>query len=116
MRLVLAVLLLAGTAAGQPVKCDAPDGYNCAVVNGVITAYIRTARPVDVPPVQEEYGNPGVNWCDMGACQWIEIDPDHPHALTPSPQRRTRLTCADKTRFLMTSEDGKKHCISLESR
>ena len=68
---------------------------------------------VDVAPIQEEYGNPGMNFCDMGACTWMDADPAHPNALTPTPYRRTRMTCADKTRFLMTAEDGSKHCIAL---
>lgn len=29
--------------------------------------------------------------------------------------KRGRITCMDKTRFLMTSEDGRKHCIRLVS-
>ncbi len=48
-----------------------------------------------------------------GACTWMDVDPAHPNQFTLNPSRRTRLTCADKTRFLMTAEDGSKHCIAL---
>jgi|GEM_PF-7014975 len=67
----------------------------------------KTPSPMDVPAIQEEYGNPGYPVCDMGNCVWVE---------SKDGKRRTRPTCADKTRFLMTSEDGKKHCIRLEPR
>jgi len=68
-------------------------------------------KPVDVPPLLEEYGNPGHNFCDMGKCTFMEgLDPFDPN---DKGQRRTRITCADKTRFLMTSEDGMKHCIAI---
>lgn len=83
---------------------------------------IQSLRAVDVSPITEEYGNPGYEVCDyMGtmSCIWVDAQPGDPipgfdhidtsHAL----KRRTRLTCADKTRFLMTSEDGKKHCIKF---
>ena len=72
-------------------------------------------EPVDVPPITEEYGNPGYEYCDMRNCMWVDGVPlgfDHT-GTSPAYKRRTRLTCADKTRFLMTSEDGKKHCIKL---
>lgn len=68
------------------------------------TKEIQSPKAVDVPPITEEYGNPGYEVCDMGNCVWTEA---------PEGKRRTRSTCADKTRFLMTSEDGKKHCIKL---
>ena len=68
--------------------------------------------PVDVPPIMEEYGELGNYLCDMG-CVWVEARPDSPDPFGSKPIRRTRFTCADKTRFLMTSEDGNKHCIKL---
>lgn len=68
-------------------------------------------EPVDVPPITEEYGNPGFEMCDMDNCVWVEGA--NPSRLDEGWHRRTRLTCADKSRFLMTSEDGKKHCIKL---
>lgn len=72
---------------------------------------------IDVPPIQEEYGNPGTSFCDMGACTWIDYDKNSGlWGDSMKPHRRTRLTCADKTRFLMTSEDGIKHCILLIDR
>lgn len=60
-------------------------------------------EPYDVPPIEEEYGNPGYTMCDM-SCVWVE----------GIGARRTRPICADKTRFLMTSEDGTHHCIALK--
>jgi hypothetical protein len=71
------------------------------------------ATPVDVPPIQEEYGTVGTEFCDMGQCSWVDYVPDSPMWEGMKPHRRTRETCADKKRFLMTSEDGVKHCIKL---
>ena len=71
--------------------------------------------PIDVPPIEEEYGNPGNELCDMGVCHWIDIDAKHNWNGFP-PRRRTRNTCADKSRFLMTDESGQKHCIALVPR
>ena len=83
-------------------------------------AHFAAPVPVDVPPITEEYGNPGYEVCDMGNCVWVDTPnepitvgkPGHGGSI-PHLKRRTRPTCADKTRFLMTSEDGKKHCIKL---
>lgn len=78
-------------------------------------AHFAAPVPVDVPPVTEEYGNLGYQYCDMGNCVWVDgVPPGFDHTGdAPAYKRRTRLTCADKTRFLMTSEDGKGHCIRL---
>lgn len=66
--------------------------------------------PIDASPIQEEYGNLGYSWCDI-TCSFVESDkPPFPDTKL---YRRTRATCADKTRFLMTAEDGSKHCIAL---
>jgi hypothetical protein len=66
--------------------------------------------PIDVPPISEEYGNLGWDMCDMG-CVFVEADkPPFPDTVL---HRRTRLTCAEKARFLMTAEDGSKHCVAL---
>lgn len=67
---------------------------------------------VDVAPIQEEYGNPGYEFCDMG-CTWVDAQNLIGWNSHIKTYRRTRATCADKTRFLMTSEDGKQHCIRL---
>jgi len=128
----LGVWMMAGTAFSQgvPKKQAAPlawmnvDGDKPCPANyhyskiyqpahGTKICDHDDAQPVDVPPIREEYGKPGVNFCDMGSCTWMDADPSHPNALTPTPHRRTRLTCADRTRFLMTAEDGSKHCIAL---
>ena len=71
---------------------------------------------IDVPPILEEYGNPGKYICDMADCVWVDANPSNglvPNPLTP---RRTKFSCADKTRFLMTAEDGSKHCIALRNQ
>lgn len=71
-------------------------------------------EPIDVPPISEEYGNLGTKFCDMGQCTWVDYDKNSAiWGETMKPYRRTVKTCADKTRFLMTSEDGNKHCIRL---
>lgn len=85
------------------------------VVFGFCSANTPNTSPVDVPPIQEEYGNLGYNFCDMGQCVWRDAGQHWP-LIPVIPYRRKRWTCADKTRFLMTSEDGKKHCIRLELR
>lgn len=102
----LAILALSLTLGAQTTE---PKNY-------ALGAHALQPQPFDVPPIQEEYGNPGTNWCDMGSCTFIEEEPKPcPKDMTcvAPPHRRTRLTCADKTRFLMTSEDGKAHCIAL---
>lgn len=71
---------------------------------------------IDVAPIKEEYGNPGTQFCDMGACTWVDYQKESPIWGEMKPYRRTRLTCADKTRFLMTAEDGSKHCIRLANQ
>ncbi|HXF12244.1 MAG TPA: hypothetical protein VN517_03765 [Terriglobales bacterium] len=73
----------------------------------------RMPSPSDVPPIMEEYGSLGTEVCDGGRCVWLEVD--KLSRLDEGLYRRTRPTCADKTRFLMTSEDGKKHCIRIEA-
>ena len=80
-----------------------------------ITELMEAISPtIDVPPIQEEYVSPGTEFCDMGSCTWIEYDKTSGiWGESMKPHRRTRETCADKTRFLMTSEDGAKHCIKL---
>ena len=76
----------------------------------MILMFIQPKPAIDVAPITEEYGAVGYTVCDMG-CVWVE---------SPTPSfpdmkltRRTRFTCADKTRFLMTAEDGTKHCLVL---
>lgn len=74
----------------------------------------RMPPPLDVPPISEEYGNLGKHFCDMGFCTWVDANVNNPDLFGNKPTRRTRPTCADKKRFLMTSEDGIKHCIKIE--
>ena len=63
--------------------------------------------PMVVPAVTEEYGNPGFEVCDMG-CTFIEGNPNDPGIMV---HRRTRLTCLDKRRVLVTTEAGTALCI-----
>ena len=38
---------------------------------------IKTAQDgYDVPPINEEYGTLGFQWCDMGQCVWEDYDPN----------------------------------------
>ena len=64
-------------------------------------------QPIDVPPIKEEYRAASLSTC---------YDSEHCFPVEGSEMTRTRLTCADKTRFLMTAEDGRKHCIKLSGK
>ena len=66
--------------------------------------------PMVVPAVTEFYGNPGYQVCDMGACTWIEANPkyDPPGLYT---YQKSRFTCLDKRRVLVTTEAGTALCI-----
>lgn len=86
--------------------------YLFAIMMGLFQAQFPKTAPIDVPPIQEEYGKPGFKFCDMGQCSFYEDDKVNELGMTPI--RRSRITCADKTRFLMTAEDGSKHCIKLQ--
>jgi hypothetical protein len=68
----------------------------------------EVAPPMVVPAVTEFYGNPGYQVCDMGACTFVEGDPHDPGIMV---HRRTRLTCLDKRRVLVTTEAGTALCI-----
>ena len=94
--------------AKTPTPAPKDDPYYCP--NCFIWVNPEQPKPFDVPPISEEYGKPGISWCDMGQCTFVEgADPfGKDHGI-----RRTRLTCADKTRFLMAAEDGSKHCLAL---
>jgi len=59
--------------------------------------------PFDVPPITEEYGKP----------RWVPCPEECGDYYSRALKRPTRPTCADKTRFLMTAEDGSKHCLAL---
>jgi hypothetical protein len=68
----------------------------------------EVAPPMVVPAVTEFYGNPGYQVCDMGACTFVEGDPHDP-GITVS--HRSRITCLDKRRVLVTTEAGTALCI-----
>jgi hypothetical protein len=63
-----------------------------------------------VPAVTEFYGNPGHQVCDMGACTWLDANPkyDPPGLYT---YQKSRFTCLDKRRVLVTTEAGTALCI-----
>jgi hypothetical protein len=89
---------LAPNAQAMPLdKASDPPihAYHCS--NGVIQTCnpIPVDAPIDVPPIEEKVLS--TESCSYGiwTCTWI------------------RYTCSDKTRFLMTSEDGTKHCIRI---
>lgn len=69
---------------------------------------------VDLPAIQEEYGGLVVTLCDQ-SCSDVPYKPDEWKGLKITPHKAKRWTCADKTRFLMTAEDGSKHCIALRN-
>ena len=97
-------------AQDEGAKTPTPAPNALIIVNPVQPA------PFDVPPIPEEYGKPGYSWCDMQQCAFEEAEPQPcpPNvACIAPPKRRTRLTCADKRRFLMAAEDGSKHCLAL---
>ena len=52
--------------------------------------------PADVPPIEKRVKN-----------EWISVP------IPPAYSTHTELECADKTRFLLQSEDGKFHCLKL---
>jgi hypothetical protein len=122
--IAIGVLLLAGTMNGQTkpkeVECHCRPYSTCAIPQRATPDECRRAggEPVeavkllkiDVPPITEQYGNVGTEFCDRGQCSFVEGAGD---AMGNPPKRRTRLTCANKRRFLMTAEDGSKHCILL---
>ena len=127
---ILAILsLVTAAASGQNGVIWNKDGsYMCSPnqicsmpTKAEIAAHKPTGQqkqpakqPVDVPPVTEEYGPLGVDFCDMG-CVFVPGGTS-PFPDGPKPHRQTRFTCADKTRFLMTAEDGRKHCIKLSGK
>jgi hypothetical protein len=118
-RFLLAALIVAGVAHGQWTH-DAKgkrvwasysdqEWYSCGPGTGpecrtnvkplVDPAYQKD--PVDVSPIE----------IPLGPCEG-------PNAIMcaqiyPTTIHPTRFSCADKTRFLMTAEDGSKHCIKL---
>ena len=82
-----------------------------------ITAHGQTPterNAIDVPAIQEEYGPLVVTLCDNG-CWDMPYHPGEWMGLEPSPHRATQWICTDKTRFLLTAEDGSKHCIALRN-
>ena len=77
--------------------------------DGVRWSFITKPKPtngdqkdsVDVPPIFDDAGKA---FCRKAAHSWrSRLDCEDANA----------FTCADKTRFLMTSEDGKRHCLRM---
>lgn len=61
----------------------------------------RSQDPVDVAPIEVPLGNCVINLCMTLSTPAVGVT------------KLTKSTCADKSRFLMTAEDGTKHCIKL---
>ena len=92
-----------------PKAADETDGKLCkndlnlpcckdtSDYNSVIKPKKQAAEPTDVPAVQVG-GHLGFEGCGQSACfdHWV-----------------TDYTCADKTRILLTAEDGTKHCVKF---
>jgi hypothetical protein len=111
---------------GQPQVMQGSDGmYFCQYMQCNLMAGGGAPRvddpyadlgkqSIDVPAIQEsheeEYGD--TNWCNgcyNNVCTTMACDPHAKHKVSVT-------TCADKRRILLTSEDGRKHCITLENR
>ena len=86
-----------------------------AILAGAVAALLlmgAAKTPVDVPPISEKYWMQTIMIC-MDTCPAPNISLTPPKDNDGSWREYTSPTCADRTRFLMTSEDGIKHCISL---
>jgi hypothetical protein len=66
-------------------------------------------EPVDVPAVQQPQ-LPDLKWCG----DHMKTDAGYSICLLHIAQNPPKTTCSDKSRVLLTSEDGKKHCIKFE--
>jgi hypothetical protein len=92
--------------------------FLCATIT-VSTHALQEHLLIDVPAIQVEYGSLGWELCDLGSCTWVDaikpIEFDNEDSFIGKPYRRKLWTCADKTRFLMTAEDGSKHCLALRN-
>lgn len=104
MKTLIAILLLAGCGWGQQVVVppNLKAGDCLRALNSMELAKVDCPEPMDVPATtrkQVEH-HAGDSWgCGMLACTTDkDIYIDVP-------------TCADKRRVLLTSEDGKKHCV-----
>ena len=82
-------------------------------------------EPIDVPAVQDKglqlYCAYGAEWCDHG--EHFPKTPGNSESMClADPQfesscaKRQLATCTDKSRVLLTSEDGKHHCIKFPSQ
>lgn len=99
--IVLALLIMAGIAAGQRAKLDCSPAARRASVTGGCSMAITEAEAEDVTAVQEKYVSHakgegygcGFDWCVPIADEFEK-----------------RWTCSDKSRILLTAEDGTKWC------
>jgi len=88
-------------------------GGNCG--EALAAPYLRwPSEPIDVPAIteshEEEYGTTDwCNDCDGFYCTSMACDPHAKHTVQT-------VTCKDKSRILLTAEDGTKHCISFKGR
>lgn len=100
---------LLAVALAMAVPCMAQQSGDVKTIPAITSNFVINGVPMDVAAVEEEYGNLGNYWCDMGECHWR--DSDKPSSEGQVLHKRKRWTCADKRRVLLTSEDGIRHCI-----
>jgi hypothetical protein len=116
----------------SPVKVEAGD---CLLVQGNGTAIVipcgcggdpskgdtgimPSAPPFDVPPVETKTPNIWVGWWNKENIgkHLHETGLDTSFSIVPLTQdsaQEYKLTCTDKSRFLLMSEDGRWHCLKL---
>jgi hypothetical protein len=113
MTLILALALMHPQVA-IPCTLATPCGEvstQLQSANPPLQTQSEVAAPMVVPAVTEFYGNPGYQVCDMGACTFVEGDPHDP-GITVS--RRSRPTCLDTRRVLVTTVSGTALCILFQ--
>lgn len=129
--LSLLPILLSCMAWGEATKCPKgqhsartwPDGSNAEIA--YCADDLPKPEPMDVPAIKESVkSTPHDKW-SLYDCAQMEVDlkswfSRNAHENTYSvyftePDKCTLevsyWTCADKSRFLMTAEDGRRHCI-----
>jgi len=92
-----------------PEECPRPLSDICTgnCMTGVLEAAPKPAQPEDVPAIKGEAAHWGLTnrECDLG-----ETSTAGPHACPQSKWIEDTWTCKQKSRILLTAEDGKKWC------
>jgi len=99
---IFTALLMFSVALTIPTDGQVPDQSDA----------VPRQKIIDVPAIQAEYGPLVYTLCDQG-CWDVLYTPQDQLVIAGKlkPHRNKHWTCADKTRFLMTAEDGSKHCV-----